>query len=92
MGQRELEDGNEERFQQAMADQLGISLEELDEWSILDEREFTDDGYLVGHFVEFAQDTPVELLTRMGLQHGKPLIKNLLPIRLNDSDYVESKP
>ena len=86
---QESDDTLEERFQQAIADQLGITAEELDEWCILDERELTDDGLIDSHFVEFDKQTPVELLTRMGLQQGKPLVKHVLPIHLDGSDYGE---
>ncbi|WP_122456113.1 hypothetical protein [Pseudomonas viridiflava] len=80
MSYREQSDENEERFQQAIADQLGITAEELDEWVILEEEEFTDEAALVSHFVEFDKNTPPDILAKVGLSQKGTKIKYLEPI------------
>lgn len=80
MSYREQSDENEERFQQAIADQLGITAEELDEWVILEEKEFTDEGALISHFVEFDKNTPPDILAKVGLALKGPKVKYLKPI------------
>ncbi|MFS2159881.1 hypothetical protein ACCD10_21385 [Pseudomonas sp. Pseusp122] len=77
MSYREQSDEHEERFQQAIADQLGITVEELDEWVVLEEEEFTDEGVLVSHFVEFDKNTPSGILARVGLAQEGTKVKYL---------------
>lgn len=86
MTYRERDEQAEERFQQAIADQLGISVEELDEWVVLEEEEFTDSGERVSHFVEFDKKTPSNILARMGLEPSGSRVKYLAPIQLDDEE------
>lgn len=84
MNDREQSEAHVERLQQAIADQLGISVEELDEWVVLEEEEFTDSGERVSHFVEFDKQTPSNILARVGLEQSGTWVKYLAPIRLDD--------
>lgn len=82
MRYREQSEEHAERFLQAIADQLGITAEELDEWMILEEEEFTEDGVLLSHFVEFDKNTPSGILARVGLPQSGTKVKYLGPIHL----------
>lgn len=82
MRYREQSDEHEERFQQAIAKQLGITAQELDEWIVLEQEEFTDEGELVSHFVEFDKNTPSGILARVGLPQDGTKVKYLDPASL----------
>ena len=84
MSYREQSDEHEERFLQAIADQLGITAQELDEWVVLEQEEFTDEGVLVSHFVEFDKNTPSGILARVGLPQEGTKVKHLGPVHLLD--------
>jgi hypothetical protein len=88
MRYRERSDEHAERFQQAIANHLGITAEELDEWVVLEQEEFTDEGELVSHFLEFDKNTPSGILARVGLPQDGTKVKYLEPgsITLLDDD------
>lgn len=54
-----------ERFHQQVADQLGISVEELKTWMINDIERVTEGGKDVGHMVVFRESTPDEVLDKL---------------------------
>jgi len=86
MSYREQSDEHEEQFQQAIAAQLGLTVEELDEWVISEEEEFTDDGVLVSHFIEFDKKTPSSILARVGLAPDGPKVKYLAACIIPDDN------
>lgn len=49
-------------FDELLADGVGLTVEELEEWMESEEAEFTDDGVLVGHVVNFLDNTPDEIM------------------------------
>ena len=54
-----------ERLHQRVADELGITAEELKTWMIKDIERVTEGGKDVGHMVVFRESTPPELLDRV---------------------------
>jgi hypothetical protein len=56
-----------EKFHQQVAQELGISPEELKTWMINDIERVTEGGKEVGHMVVFRESTPSEVLDK--LQH-----------------------
>jgi hypothetical protein len=56
-----------ERFHQQVAQELGISADELKTWMINDIERVTEGGKDVGHMVVFRESTPAEVLDK--LQH-----------------------
>ena len=54
-----------ERFRQRVAQELGITLEELKTWMINDIERVTEGGSEVGHMVVFRESTPVEVLDKL---------------------------
>jgi hypothetical protein len=54
-----------ERFHQQVADQLGISVDELKTWMINDIERVTEGGEDVGHMVVFRESTPDEILDKL---------------------------
>jgi hypothetical protein len=56
-----------EKFQQQVAQELGITPEELETWMINDIERVTEGGKEVGHMVVFRESTPSEVLDK--LQH-----------------------
>ena len=58
-----------ERFQLQVAENLGITLDELKTWMINDIERVTEGGEHVGHMVVFRESTPPEILDK--LKHKK---------------------
>jgi hypothetical protein len=56
-----------EKFNQQVAQELGITPEELKTWMINDIERVTEGGKEVGHMVVFRESTPSEVLDK--LQH-----------------------
>jgi hypothetical protein len=56
-----------ERYHRQVAEQLGITPEELKTWMINDIERVTEGGKEVGHMVVFRESTPPEVLDK--LQH-----------------------
>jgi hypothetical protein len=54
-----------ERFKQRVAQELGITLEELKTWMINDIERVTEGGSEVGHMVVFRESTPAEVLDKL---------------------------
>ncbi|SEI19138.1 hypothetical protein SAMN05216581_3880 [Pseudomonas asplenii] len=92
MDHREQSEAHEERLQQAIADQLGITAEELDEWVVSEDGEYTDDDVLVVQSVEFHKNTPSRILARVGLPQEGTKVKHLKPIRADSFDVVAPGP
>lgn len=60
-----------ETLEELLADATDLSLEELEEWMESEEQEFTDDGVLVGHIVNFSSDTPEHVMNRVAGRTGE---------------------
>lgn len=56
-----------QRFHRRVAEELGITVEELKTWMINDIERVTEGGSEVGHMVVFRESTPPEILDK--LQH-----------------------
>lgn len=66
MSNRQLEEILEEKRSQALADALGISKDEVEQWVIDDYPETSDDGLVYGHVVEISEDAPTDLIQKLG--------------------------
>lgn len=60
-----------ERLHQAVAAQLGISVEELTTWMINDIERVTEGGQHVGHMVVFRESTPAQVLDKVQHKQSK---------------------
>lgn len=56
---------HQETFEELLAAEVDLTPEELDEWMESEEAEFTDDGVLVGHIVNFRDDTPEGIMSQV---------------------------
>lgn len=54
-----------QRFNQQVAKELGISVDELTSWMINDIERVTEGGTDVGHMVVFRESTPKEVLDKV---------------------------
>ena len=52
-------------FEELLADGVGLTVEELEEWMESEEPEYTSDDMLVGHIVNFLDDTPEEIMGKV---------------------------
>lgn len=52
-------------FEELLADGVGLTVEELEEWMDSEEPEYTSDDMLVGHIVNFLDDTPDEIMDKV---------------------------
>jgi len=65
MSDERIEDCDQARYHAQLAEQLGITLEELEEWMV-DEEELLDDaGHITGHAVHFMKSIPLDLRARV---------------------------
>ena len=60
----------EETLEELLADSVGLTVEELEEWMESEEQEFTDEGVLVGHIVNFRNDTPESIMNQVDGRTG----------------------
>lgn len=56
---------DQERFHLQIAEQLGISVDELKTWMINDIERVTEGGKDVGHMVVFRESTPADVLEKL---------------------------
>jgi len=56
---------DQERFHLKVAEQLGITADELKTWMINDIERVTEGGEEVGHMVVFRESTPAEVLDKL---------------------------
>ncbi|WP_268796701.1 hypothetical protein [Pseudomonas huanghezhanensis] len=56
---------DQERFHLQIAEQLGISVDELKTWMINDIERVTEGGKEVGHMVVFRESTPADVLEKL---------------------------
>lgn len=61
----------QETLEELLADATGLTLEEIEEWMLDEEQEITDDGVLVGHIVNFRDDTPEKVMSRVNGRTGE---------------------
>jgi len=61
---------HQETFEELLAHATDLSVEDLEEWMESEEAEFTDDGVLVGHVVNFRDDTPEEIMSQVSGRTG----------------------
>ncbi|PMV28396.1 hypothetical protein C1X21_13860 [Pseudomonas sp. FW305-3-2-15-A-LB2] len=61
----------QETLEELLADATGLTLEEIEEWMLDEEQEITDDGVLVGHIVNFRDDTPERVMSRVSGRTGE---------------------
>ena len=73
----------EETLEELLADATGLTEEELEEWMYSEEAEYTDDEVLVGHIVNFRDDTPESIMSRVKGRTGE-YTANLGIIYLDD--------
>lgn len=78
------------RAAKAVADALGITLEEFDQWVESDWPDTSDEGVPYGHVVNFRKDTPASVLGKVPGLDG--LTVNLGPISFDvrDEDSEDS--
>ena len=65
MNHDEFNQYDAERFHAQVAEQLGISVDELKTWMINDIERVTEGGEEVGHMVVFRESTPDEVLDKL---------------------------
>jgi hypothetical protein len=65
MNNDEFNQYDAERFHGQVAEQLGISVDELKTWMINDIERVTEGGKEVGHMVVFRESTPEEVLEKL---------------------------
>lgn len=58
-------------FEKLLADATDLTVEELEEWMESEEPELTDDDVLVGHIVNFRDDTPEHIMRRVSGRTGE---------------------
>ncbi|SDB27941.1 MULTISPECIES: hypothetical protein [unclassified Pseudomonas] len=56
---------HQETFEELLADAVGLTVEELEEWMESEEPEYTRDEMLVGHVVNFRDDTPESIMNQV---------------------------
>jgi hypothetical protein len=61
---------HQETFEDLLAHATDLSVEDLEEWMESEEAEYTDDGVLVGHIVNFRDDTPEEIMSQVSGRTG----------------------
>lgn len=81
MSNRQLEEIQEEKRIQALADALGISKDEVDQWVTDDYPEASGDGLIYGHVVEISEDAPADLIKKLG---GTSL--NIGPLQVDEEE------
>lgn len=64
MSEQFIEEQNE-KFRALLADHLGISIEELDQYGGEIEERTGNDGAVYGHYIRFDSDTPKEVLEKI---------------------------
>lgn len=74
-------------FEELLADATDLTVEELEEWMESEEAEFTDDGVLVGHIVNFRDDTPEHIMGQVSGRTGE-FTANVGIIYLED-EFIE---
>jgi hypothetical protein len=61
---------HQETFEELLADATGLSVEDLEEWMESEEAEYTRDEMLVGHIVNFRDDTPESIMSQVSGRTG----------------------
>ncbi|WP_282410062.1 hypothetical protein [Pseudomonas sp. PS02303] len=61
---------HQETFEELLADATGLSVENLEEWMESEEPEYTRDEMLVGHIVNFRDDTPESIMSQVSGRTG----------------------
>lgn len=70
MSSRQLEDAQEEKRDREIADQLGITYDELGETSFDIEEKEGNDGAIYGHYIRFNENSSKEVLDKIvGLEN-----------------------
>lgn len=69
MSNRQLEDQMEHRSNAAVAEVLGISIEDVESYVTIDANE-SDDGALYGYIANFSESTPLNVRQAAGLGDG----------------------
>ena len=67
----EKENPHRDTVEELIADAVGLTVEELEEWMDSEEEEFTSDGMLVGHIVNFRTDTPERVMSQVRHRTGE---------------------
>lgn len=65
MTDERIEDCDQARYHAQLAEQLGIDLEELEEWMTDEEELLNSAGEITGHAVHFMASIPLELRARI---------------------------
>lgn len=61
---------HQETFEELLADATGLSVEDFEEWMESEEPEYTRDEMLVGHIVNFRDDTPESIMSQVSGRTG----------------------
>lgn len=69
MSNRQLEDQLEHRYNATVAEVLGISIEDVENFVTID-KDASEDGALYGYIASFAESTPLNVRHAAGLGDG----------------------
>ncbi|WP_166365015.1 hypothetical protein [Pseudomonas akapageensis] len=71
MSSSQLNVAREDLGEETIAENLGLSPEEVAKWMVRQELDQSEEGVLFGHRIVFADDTPKSILEKAGAEEGE---------------------